>query len=753
MSLITELRRRNVHRTAVAYLAASWLFVQVLETLLPIFELADGILRYSVIILAIGFIPALAVSWAYEWTPEGMQRDQHSAVKSDAVVAHTRTWDRIIVVVLALAVGLFAFDRFVLSPGREAALIEAATEAGAEMERARVPDVLYESVAVLPFTNMSADPANEYFSDGLTETLLHMLAQLDDLRVAARTSSFAFKDKNEDIREIASELGVAHILEGSVQKAADRIRVTAQLIRADDGFHVWSENYDRTLDDVFAIQDEIAADVANALGSTLLADNEDIVSPFTNDVDAYDIYLKALEQQAINSFDALSRAETLLNESLAADPSFVDAKLALVRNVFLKYYTGTGEFEGNSVLSSQLLAEVLAEHPQNLEARQYDLRLRGVLAAREMDMVLYRGLMDELALTFDEGYGDPFVRADVANYLAGEDRTDEALRLLQEALVTDPLNVPMLMSQAGLLWRINGIDSAEQPMQTALSVQPDNPMVLWYLGILEINRHDIVKGMHYLRRTEIADPLDPAPTGELAITFTELGLYDHADRWLEEYRTRAIDRRNVISLEVQMAAERNDEETLRRIVPGAIDAFFVGEIEGDVPRVLLNEYAVMKLADGEPQEGIDYIESFYPGISSFNPEAVAGWNETAVLNRAVAPLVRAVSDVDTNRGNTEKFIAMLRDRGIEIGEDAPGFVRMQLELDGFQAAKNAFFSIFVREDFYILASQWHHFKRAPWATELRADPDVQAAMAEREERIALIREEVLEMMKEPIWQE
>jgi len=681
-----------------------------------------------------------------------MRREAEHAPATGAIKPASKTWDRVILVVLALAVGLFAFDRFILSPQRDAALIETATEAGAEMERAKASAIAFESVAVLPFANMSDDPANEYFSDGLTETLLHMLAQLDDLKVAARTSAFAFKDKNVDIRVIAAELGVAHVLEGSVQRASNRVRITAQLIRASDGYHVWSQNFDRTLDDIFAIQDEIAAHVAEALGSTLLAGNEVVIAGlFTEDVDAYDIFLKALEQEAVGTYDALSNAEVLLDRALVQDPSFVDAKLALVRNTFLKFYTGTGEFDTNSVASAQLLADVLAENPGNLSARQFDLRLRSIVASREMDMSTYHQLMGELLLTFQEGYGDPFVRADVANYLGGESRPDEALQLLQEGLVTDPLNVPLLMAQGGLQWRITGPDAAELPFKTALTLMPDHPRILWALVGLEFGRKNVVAGMRYLRKVELVDPLDPSPSGELALTFNEVGLLDLAERWFEEYESRKPNPKDAVDFAVQMAAERNDEMALRRFVPGAIAERLDRYPDAEISGVLLNEYAVIMLADGKAREGLDYLESQIPGISQLGGDAVTGWTELNIQRLAVQPLLESISDDAAKQKNAELIDALLQKLDVTPEDGQPGFVRYQNSLHGHDAGKAAFLSIFT-EEMYILSYSWHHFKRAPWAAELRADPEVAAVMAAREDRIAGVRERVLELIQEPEWE-
>ena len=253
MSFVTELRRRNVFRVAAAYLVVGWLVTEVLTNVLPELGAPDWTARAVILIFAFGFIPAVVLSWFYEITGEGIRRDHEVDRSNPDHQRVVRKTDQITIataVVLIIFVGLFS------------ARYTADDSDGPKL------GTTVNSVAVLPFVNMSDDADNEYFSDGLTETLLHMLAQIPDLKVAARTSSFAFKDRNQSVQDIARALEVAHILEGSVQKAGDRVRVTAQLIRASDGFHVWSEVYDRTLDDIFAIQDEIAGKVGSALSVT-----------------------------------------------------------------------------------------------------------------------------------------------------------------------------------------------------------------------------------------------------------------------------------------------------------------------------------------------------------------------------------------------------------------------------------------------------------------------------------------------------
>ena len=241
MSLFTELRRRNVFRVATAYLVVGWLLVEVSTTLLPTFGAPDWVARALILLFAIAFIPVIVFSWAFELTPEGIKREKD--VDRDASITGEtgKKLNYVTIAAVVIGVAFLAWDKTGnrIAPPADEVVVTTGTP----------------SVAVLPFVNMSGNAENEYFSDGLTETLLHMLAQIPELRVAARTSSFAFKGDEIDIREIAGALNVAHVLEGSVQRSGDRVRITAQLIRAQDGFHVWSENFDRTLDDIFAIQD------------------------------------------------------------------------------------------------------------------------------------------------------------------------------------------------------------------------------------------------------------------------------------------------------------------------------------------------------------------------------------------------------------------------------------------------------------------------------------------------------------------
>ena len=268
MSVIAELKRRNVFRVRILYLVAGWVILQVVELLFGLLGLPAWTNKLLVArLLVLGFVPALIFSWVYELTPEGLKRE-HEIERNASITAETaRKLDLIVVGLLVIAIVVVAVERFI----PRTAPIPAATDAAPGASPVEAPgQAAAKSIAVLPFVNMSGDAGNEYFADGLSEELLNLLAKIPDLRVAARTSAFKFKGEKIDVKDVAQKLNVAHILEGSVRKSGNKVRITAQLIKAADGYHLWSETYDRTLDDIFVVQDDIAGEVVKALKLTLL---------------------------------------------------------------------------------------------------------------------------------------------------------------------------------------------------------------------------------------------------------------------------------------------------------------------------------------------------------------------------------------------------------------------------------------------------------------------------------------------------
>jgi len=299
MSLFQELKRRNVFRVAIAYLAGAWLLIEVAGTLFPAFGIPDWGVRFIVIVFALGFLPALIISWAYEITPDGVKREKDMV--RDASIAHI-TAKRLDWITFGLIVLVGAFvlaDRFWLSSRltqQVAATTEAVTETVLTSEpEPTQPQVQPKSIAVLPFVDMSENQNQGWFADGLAEEILNTLVRTPDLMVSSRTSSFAYKGTQTPIVQIANDLNVAHVLEGSVRRAGDKIRVTAQLIRADDGFHVWSEQFDRNVENVISIQEDLAINIAKALKTTMdpIA-LEKMLQAGTRSVEAYEHYLNGL---------------------------------------------------------------------------------------------------------------------------------------------------------------------------------------------------------------------------------------------------------------------------------------------------------------------------------------------------------------------------------------------------------------------------------------------------------------------------
>ena len=331
MSLLAELKRRNVLRVAAGYAAVSWLLIQIVGTVFPFFGFSDAAIRGVMIVLIVGFIPAVVVSWVFEWTPEGLRRDSDVDSTAPSAIAMGKRLDRVVIVALVLAVGYFAVDKFVFDPAEDAAIREEAKEEG--RTEALIGSYENRSIAVLPFVNMSSDPEQEYFSDGIAEEVLNLLARIPELRVISRSSAFTFKGRSIDVPEIADRLNVSYVLEGSVRKAGNEIRITAQLIEARSDTHLWSQTYDRALDDIFAIQDEIAADVVENLKVKLVSP---VPKARRTDPEVLALTLQARSLKQIGDSESGDRAIALLEKALEIDPDYVPALLDLGRALYVK---------------------------------------------------------------------------------------------------------------------------------------------------------------------------------------------------------------------------------------------------------------------------------------------------------------------------------------------------------------------------------------------------------------------------------
>lgn len=312
-NIISELKRRNVFKVATAYAIAGWLIIQIATSVFPAFNFPDWTTQFVIILVGIGFPISLIVAWAFELTAEGLKKTEE-VDETESITPRTgKKINTIIIATLSIAVVFLLVDKFVLRAGE---VVDSGT--------VPVSSVSDKSIAVLPFDDFNAGGEQEYFADGLTEEILNVLAKTPDLKVASRTSSFQFKDKNSDITEVAKTLGVAHILEGSVRQSSSRIRVTAQLIRASDGFHLWSENYDEQPEDIIQVQEDIALKIAGALDTAM--DPEalaEMVKSGTSSVEAYNAYLNGMTEE-YESPDS-KRSYERFEEARKLDPTFAEA--------------------------------------------------------------------------------------------------------------------------------------------------------------------------------------------------------------------------------------------------------------------------------------------------------------------------------------------------------------------------------------------------------------------------------------------
>jgi TolB-like protein/Tfp pilus assembly protein PilF len=462
LAFLAELKRRNVIRMAGLYLVGAWLITQVAATLLPVFEAPIWAMKTIIAILAFGFIPSLIFAWIFELTPEGLKRDAEVMPEHSIAPQTGRRMERIIIVLFAIALSFFSFDKFVLAPQREAAAVTAmATRVKAETIASIKNAAVEKSIAVLPFVNMSADKDNEYFSDGISEEILNALTKVDDLKVTGRTSSFYFKGKNENLTKIGDTLGVAHVLEGSVRKQGQKVRITAQLVRTLDGFRLWSETYDGDLKDVFALQEKIARSITDALKIVLIGHQSNrLVNAGTSNTEAYELYLQA--SAIFNRRDGarFEEAIDLLNKAIKLDPGYARAHARLAA-----LYVINGNFSGSAAFSS-----ALAKVEQ--EAR--------------------------LASALDPTLAEPY--AALALALNERRHFVEARIAMEQASKLDPNDVTTAFWRGAQLINTGYLREGNAALDHALKLDPLMPNALLWRGRNYVFDNDLANGERLLQR-------------------------------------------------------------------------------------------------------------------------------------------------------------------------------------------------------------------------------------------------------------
>ncbi len=499
-----ELSRRNVFRVGIAYIVVSWLVAQVAELALASFDAPGWVIKTILLVLALGFPLALFFAWAYELTPEGLKKEKE-VDRSQSITHKTgRKLDFVIIGLLSVGLMFVIIDNYFLD-----APVPAEDESGKELR----------SIAVLPFVNMSNDPDQEYFSDGISEELLNLLAKIPSFRVVGRTSSFAFKGRSEDLRLIGESLGVESILEGSVRKSGDRVRITAQLVKTDDGFHLWSETYDRTLDDIFAVQDDIASAVVRELKLTLLGEVPQIAGADRgiDSADAYNAYLRGLYFWNQSGPENLAKAAKYMEQAveLAPDSALAWAGLSSA----LAGYAGQMSDDPTETLT---LAREAAERALMLDDSLPEVYLAIANYEQSFDWnwdSAEKNLKRALALR----PGDVRAQLEQSNLLVTHGRLDEARQALQQIIREDPLNYRVQRGLLSALYFLQEYDEAAQLGERLLEQDSAMPFTHGWLSFVYLGQGNHQKALEMA----LAEPVRFFQLTTAAIVHDALG--NHAE--------------------------------------------------------------------------------------------------------------------------------------------------------------------------------------------------------------------------------
>jgi TolB-like protein/Tfp pilus assembly protein PilF len=461
-NFFAELKRRNVYKVAIAYIVGGWALSQGIAQVFPVFDIPNWVIRLIVLLIIIGLPIALVLAWMFELTPQGIKRTEDVDLASAARQPKKRTWIFVVIIGALVSIGLFFLGRY-----------SAQSREDGRRSAASLPQ---KSIAVLPFDNLSRDPDNAYFCEGVQDEILTRLAKVADLKVISRTSTQHFKSTPDNLPEVAKQLGVTNILEGSVQKAADQVRVNVQLINAMTDAHLWAETYDRKLTDIFAVETDIAKAIADTLQAKLSgAEKSSIAKAPTANPEAYELYLKGRFFWNKRTGDNLRKSIEYLKQAIAKDPGYALAYAALADSYgLLRFYGGASSAE--SVVLAEAAAKKALELDDSLAEAHASL---GLIATEELQV--NRGVNElERAIQLNPNYATAHHWLGLA--FATLRQSDRSIEELKRALELDPLSM-IINADLSIIYLYAGrYDAAEAQARKTLEIDSRSFVAHYYLG-------------------------------------------------------------------------------------------------------------------------------------------------------------------------------------------------------------------------------------------------------------------------------
>jgi TolB-like protein/Tfp pilus assembly protein PilF len=477
-NFFSELKRRNVYKVAVAYAVVGWVIAQIATQIFPFLEIPNWVVRLVIVLIAIGFPIALVIAWAFEATPEGIKRTEVADAMPAASGRRKHAWIYVVAIAAAISIALFFIGRYTAGNNTTSRPASEELRRGEQNEAATALPA--KSIAILPFDNLSRDPDNAFFAEGVQDEILTRLAKVADLKVIARTSTQRFKSAPENLSDIAKQLGVANLLEGSVQKVNDQVRVNVQLINGLTSAHIWAEIYDRKLTDIFAVESDIAKTIAEALQAKLTGSEKAMMAAQpTSDTTAYELYHKGRSLWEKRSGENMKKAIAFYEQAIARDPNYALAYAGLANAyVILPFWAGVDRLEANAKAKEAALTSLRLD--SNLA--EAHLALGKVLFFSEIDLP---GAAREYKHAVELKPNDAAARHWYGNdALASLGRSEEAIAEVKRAVELDPLSLVINVNLGQTFFYAHRYDEAVRQVRKALEIDPTSFYAHYILGMV-----------------------------------------------------------------------------------------------------------------------------------------------------------------------------------------------------------------------------------------------------------------------------